>query len=152
MIDECSSNLLHSTYAWVLFEMDISKGLPTEIEIKTSNGCWTQPLDYEVMPFRCRRCHQVGHLASKCSKERTQRKASWWKDTEEQHYTVMKNAEVGENQKSFSQVVTDSPQMLPTSAKEETKHQAAPTTKKGPKAMISLLPETEIGESYQMIL
>lgn len=39
MVDECSSNLLHSTYARVLVEMNISKGLPIEIEIKTSNGC-----------------------------------------------------------------------------------------------------------------
>ena len=69
LVDEGSSNLLHSTYAQILVEMNISLGLPADIEIKTSNGSWFQPLDYEGIPFRCRQCHQVGHLAVNFSKE-----------------------------------------------------------------------------------
>lgn len=54
MVDEGSSNLLHYTFSWILVDMDISKGLPEEIMIKTTKGCLTRPLDYEGVPFRCR--------------------------------------------------------------------------------------------------
>ena len=116
LVDEGSSNLLHSTYAQILVEMNISLGLPADIEIKTSNGSWFQPLDYEGIPFRCRRCHQVGHLAAKCSKVRVQRESSWWKNSEEQHYTVVKKVEGGEEKKSFSQIVADSPHQISPAA------------------------------------
>ena len=52
MIDEGSSNLLHSTFAWVLVEINILLGLQKEIEIKTSKGFSLQDLDYEGIPFR----------------------------------------------------------------------------------------------------
>ena len=54
----------------------------------------------------------MGHLAANFSKVRVQREASWWKDSEKQHYTVVKNVEGGEKQKSFSQIVSESPQMI----------------------------------------
>lgn len=47
---------------------------------------------------------------------RVQREASWWKDSEEQHYTVAKTTDGGEKQKSFSQIVTDCPQMISPTA------------------------------------
>lgn len=70
MIDEGFSNLLHSTYARMLVEMEVSKSLPEEISIKTSKGCWAQPLDYEGVPFRYRRCFQTSHIVANCAKPR----------------------------------------------------------------------------------
>ena len=52
----------------------------------------------------------MGHVASNYSKVRIQWGASWWKDSKDQHYTVLKNVDGGEKQKSFSQIVTESPQ------------------------------------------
>lgn len=54
MVDEGSSNLLHSTFAWILVEMDIIKAPSEEIHLKTLKGLWVQPLDYEGIPFRCK--------------------------------------------------------------------------------------------------
>ncbi|GLJ44533.1 hypothetical protein SUGI_0935070 [Cryptomeria japonica] len=39
MVDECSSNLLHSTYARILVEMDVNDGIPTKISIQSSKSC-----------------------------------------------------------------------------------------------------------------
>ncbi|XP_057866205.1 uncharacterized protein LOC131073721 [Cryptomeria japonica] len=101
MVDIDSSSLLHSTYACLLVEMDISKGLPVEILIKTSKGSWVQSLNYERTPFRCRRSFQTGHVVAQCDRDRMPREASWWKDAIVQHYTVEKKAE---KQRNFSQV------------------------------------------------
>lgn len=30
---------------------------------------WQQPLDYEGVPFRCRKCHEVGHLYKDCPRK-----------------------------------------------------------------------------------
>lgn len=93
MVDEGSSNLLHSTDAHILVEMEISK-VPSEvIQHKTSKGCWVQPLDYEGVPFRCRICYQTGHVAEECAKHRKKKSTSWWKDMTPQHYTVEKQVE-----------------------------------------------------------
>lgn len=40
MVDEESSNLLHSTYARILVEMNLTDGLLAEIALKTTKGCW----------------------------------------------------------------------------------------------------------------
>lgn len=39
MIDDDSSNLMHSTYAQILVEMEVTKTLLEEILINTSKGC-----------------------------------------------------------------------------------------------------------------
>lgn len=47
-------------------EVDLSKGLPDQIQLKHKQRSWTQILDYENTAFRCRICRQTGHLQSKC--------------------------------------------------------------------------------------
>lgn len=54
------------TYARICAEIDISKGLPDKINLKTGDFHWTQYLDYENTAFRCRNCHLTGHLQSSC--------------------------------------------------------------------------------------
>jgi hypothetical protein len=54
------------TYGRFCAEIDISKGLPDQINLKYGDFHWTQTLDYENTAFRCRHCHQTGHLQSSC--------------------------------------------------------------------------------------
>ena len=55
------------TYARMCAEVDLSKGLPEQINLKIGDFHWTQSLDYENTAFRCRHCHQTGHLQSTCT-------------------------------------------------------------------------------------
>jgi hypothetical protein len=42
--------------------MDVSGALPEAINLEFRNEEWIQNIDYEQIPFRCRRCHEHGHL------------------------------------------------------------------------------------------
>ena len=48
--------------------MDFSKELPEAITLNWEDEEWTQPIDYEKLPFRCRHCHDYGHIGRKCPK------------------------------------------------------------------------------------
>jgi len=52
------------TFARICAEIDMSKGLPDQINLKIGDFHWTQSLDYENTAFRCRNCHHTGHLQS----------------------------------------------------------------------------------------
>lgn len=95
-------NLYHSTFARILVEIDVSKGLPTEVILKSSRGSWIQLLDYEGVPFRCRRCFKTGHAATQCGFEKKSKIATWWNGASQQHYTVEKKFDP---LRSFSEVV-----------------------------------------------
>jgi hypothetical protein len=42
--------------------MDISKALPSSVTIEYQDEDWKQTIDYEHIPFCCRKCHEHGHL------------------------------------------------------------------------------------------
>jgi hypothetical protein len=46
--------------------MNISKALPGAVTLEYQDEDWLQTLDYEHIPFRCRRCHEHGHLYREC--------------------------------------------------------------------------------------
>jgi hypothetical protein len=46
--------------------MNISKSLPGSVTIEYQEEEWTQTIDYEHIPFRCRKCHEHGHLFRDC--------------------------------------------------------------------------------------
>ena len=48
--------------AKILVEMDLTSGLPAEIEILCLEWIIQQQLDYLNVPFRCSRCRAIGHL------------------------------------------------------------------------------------------
>ena len=50
----------------ILVELDITDGLPVEIEILFLDRLFTQRLDYLRIPFHCSRCRDVGHLRREC--------------------------------------------------------------------------------------
>ena len=54
------------SYARICVEVDLNNPLPDSIEICMGTSSWIQQLDYETLPFRCRICHEYGHLQRKC--------------------------------------------------------------------------------------
>ncbi|GLJ10532.1 hypothetical protein SUGI_0129880 [Cryptomeria japonica] len=107
MVDVESSDIFHSTLSRILVDLDISNGLPFEILLNSSKGSWVQSLDYEEIPFCCRRCFKTGHVVENCGFENKATKASWWKGASVQHYMVSK---LLDQPKSFFEVVALEPQ------------------------------------------
>jgi len=56
----------YTSYARICVYMNISNDLPEAINLSWEDEAWTQPLDYEHIPFRCRKCHKHGHLFRDC--------------------------------------------------------------------------------------
>jgi len=56
----------YTSYARICVYMNISKDLPEAINLSWEDEEWLQPLDYEHIPFRCRKCHTHGHLFRDC--------------------------------------------------------------------------------------
>lgn len=46
--------------------MNITEPLLEYIEVEYHDEVWQQPMDYEYIPFHCRRCHEYGHLFKQC--------------------------------------------------------------------------------------
>jgi hypothetical protein len=46
--------------------LNITKVLPGSITLEYQDEDWLQTIDYEHIPFRCRRCHEHGHLFREC--------------------------------------------------------------------------------------
>ena len=42
--------------------LNIAKPLPGSITLEYHDEDWSQTIDYEHIPFRCRKCHEHGHL------------------------------------------------------------------------------------------
>ena len=47
--------------------MDVFGALPEAIILEFRDEEWIQNIDYEQIPFRCRRFHEHGHLIRECS-------------------------------------------------------------------------------------
>ena len=56
----------YTSYACICVYMHIAKYLPDSIMLTHEDTEWIQPLDYEHIPFRCRKCHVHGHLYRDC--------------------------------------------------------------------------------------
>lgn len=56
----------YTSYAQICVYMNISKPLPSSINIEFHDEEWTQTIDYEHIPFRCQKFHEHGHLFSDC--------------------------------------------------------------------------------------
>ena len=48
--------------AHICVEVDLEVGLPEAIKIKVGNWTHLQKLDYEQLPFKCRKCHVYSHF------------------------------------------------------------------------------------------
>jgi hypothetical protein len=52
--------------ARILVNLNVREGLGEEMDLTWGDYTYSQKLDYENIPFRCRRCHQYGHLVKNC--------------------------------------------------------------------------------------
>ena len=60
------------------------------IKLASSSGSWIQLLDSKGIPFKCRKCHNTGHLVACFSfdKIRSKKSPSWWLGVSYDHYMV----------------------------------------------------------------
>jgi len=65
-ISEQTKQAKFVSYARLCVYLDISQDLPEAIELTHDDEDWVQAIDYEQLPFRCRRCHEHGHLFRDC--------------------------------------------------------------------------------------
>lgn len=62
MTDECTASKLRVSYAQILVEVDITKHLVKEIDIKDNEGrMLKQEVDCEWKPSFCESCQKIGH-------------------------------------------------------------------------------------------
>lgn len=59
---EATTRGKYTSFAQIYVEMDLSGDLPDEIILEAHDEEWVQTIDYEHIPFRCRKCHVHGHL------------------------------------------------------------------------------------------
>jgi hypothetical protein len=59
---EATRQRRYTAYARICVYLNISKPLPGAITLDYQDDEWSQTLDYEHIPFRCRKCHEHGHL------------------------------------------------------------------------------------------
>lgn len=76
-ISEAMKRGKYTSYARICVYMNIVEPLPEYIELEYHDEVWQQIIDYEHIPFRCRKCHEYGHLFRQCpvyKEEEEQRK------------------------------------------------------------------------------
>ena len=61
-IADQKKRMRYISYARICVYLDISKELPESIKLSWNDEEWVQPIDYEHIPFRCKRCHEYGYL------------------------------------------------------------------------------------------
>src|SRR4051812_28092191 len=70
--DECTANKLRVSYARILVEMDITKALVSEINIRDAEGnLRKQVVEYDWRPKFCERCQRVGVIHQFLTKDTT---------------------------------------------------------------------------------
>jgi hypothetical protein len=63
---EATKQRKYTSYARICVYMNIAKALPGTVILEYQDEDWAQTLDYEHIPFRCRKCHEHGHLFRDC--------------------------------------------------------------------------------------
>ena len=56
----------YTSYARICVQMHLKTSLADSVSLSHDDYEWIQPLDYEHIPFRCRKCHEHGHLFRDC--------------------------------------------------------------------------------------
>ena len=56
----------YTSYARMCVYMDLKQAFPDTVSLFHDDIEWIQMIDYEHVPFRCRKCHDLGHLFRDC--------------------------------------------------------------------------------------
>lgn len=56
----------YTSYARICVYMDLKQSLPDKVRFWNEDSEWIQVIDYEHVPFRCRKYHNLGHLFRDC--------------------------------------------------------------------------------------
>jgi hypothetical protein len=73
---EATRQRKYTSYARIRVYMNIAKALPGAVMMEYQDEDWSQTLDYEHIPFRCRKCHEHDHLFRDCPLNQQASKAS----------------------------------------------------------------------------
>jgi len=98
-IAEATKRGKYTSYARLCVYMNIAEPLPEYIELEYHDEIWQQPIDYEHIPFRCRKCHEYGHLYRQCP---SNKEAEFIRKKEEQQRETEKTEEAD---RGFQQVI-----------------------------------------------
>ena len=52
----------------ICVEVDIEKGIPEIVSVCLDGWEHAQKVDYEKLPFKCKKCHEYGHFVKNCLK------------------------------------------------------------------------------------
>ena len=61
-VGEQTKHHRYTTFTHIFIYMDISKELSKAIILNWEDEEWVQPIDYEQVPFRCKKFHDYGHF------------------------------------------------------------------------------------------
>jgi len=61
-IAESTEKGRYTSYARICVYMNIANRISGVVGLEYHEEMWQQTLDYEHIPFRCRKCHEYGHL------------------------------------------------------------------------------------------
>ena len=67
-IDKAESKGPFSSYARICVEVYLEKVLPEAIKLYMDRWEHMQKVDYEYLPFKCKKCHEYGHFVKKFPK------------------------------------------------------------------------------------
>jgi hypothetical protein len=59
---EATKQRRYTSYAHIFIYLNIAKPLSGSIILEYHDEDWVQTIDYEHIPFRCRKCHEHRHL------------------------------------------------------------------------------------------
>jgi len=77
----------YTSFAWICVEMDLSGALMDAIILEVYDEEWVQAMDYEHIPFRCRKCHEHGHLYRDCPMNNVERNVKTTVDKNPEGFT-----------------------------------------------------------------
>jgi hypothetical protein len=73
---EATKQRCYTSYARICVYLNIAKPLPGSITLEYHDEDWSQTIDYEHIPFRCRKCHEHGHLFRECPVNNAQKEGN----------------------------------------------------------------------------